>query len=285
MGVPDTSTAASESQRLTREFWVGLARAFGGAIFFSIPLLLTEEMWQLGFYMDRFRLALLLILNIPVLVGLSYFSGFKPTVTWMDDVVDAVVAYGVAILSSFVVLSLISVIDFSMPLREITGKLALQAVPASIGATLASSQLGGRDVSEEEERKEKTHYKGEIFFMAVGSTYLAITVAPTLEMVEIALRMSEWHTLAVLAASLAMMHAFVYAVDFRGQERVPEGTPWWSLFLRFTIVGYALAVAISMYMLWTFGRLEAVDLPTMVRLAIVLGFPASLGSAVARLIL
>ncbi|CAN7555305.1 DUF2391 family protein [Phenylobacterium sp. LjRoot225] len=35
----------------------GLARAVAGALIFSFPLLMTMEMWQLGFYMDRLRLA------------------------------------------------------------------------------------------------------------------------------------------------------------------------------------------------------------------------------------
>ena len=42
----------------TREHFIGVARAFGGALFFGLPLLMPMEMWWLGFVMDRFRLAL-----------------------------------------------------------------------------------------------------------------------------------------------------------------------------------------------------------------------------------
>jgi uncharacterized membrane protein len=52
-------------------FAVGLARAFGGALVFSLPLLMTMEMWWLGFAMDRLRLALLLAVQLPLLVGLA----------------------------------------------------------------------------------------------------------------------------------------------------------------------------------------------------------------------
>jgi hypothetical protein len=38
-----------------RRFLIGLSRAFGAAIFLSLPLLMTMEVWQLGFYLDRFR--------------------------------------------------------------------------------------------------------------------------------------------------------------------------------------------------------------------------------------
>ena len=61
-----------------RRFAIDLLRAFGGAILFSLPMLMTMEMWWLGFYMEPFRLALLMLLNIPLLIGLSYYGGLKP---------------------------------------------------------------------------------------------------------------------------------------------------------------------------------------------------------------
>ncbi|HEV2129601.1 MAG TPA: DUF2391 family protein, partial [Longimicrobiaceae bacterium] len=78
-----------------RRFAVGLARAFGGALIFSLPMLMTMEMWWLGFYMDRFRLALFMSLIIPLLVGLSYYAGFEETFSLKNDLVDAFVAYAV----------------------------------------------------------------------------------------------------------------------------------------------------------------------------------------------
>ena len=52
------------------------------------------------------------------------------------------------------------------------------------------------------------------------------------------------------------MHAFVYALEFQGTASIPPETPFWSVFLRYTIVGYAVALLMSLYMLWTFGRTE-----------------------------
>src|SRR3546814_19401144 len=57
----------------------GLGRAFGGALIFALPMLMTMEMWWLGFYADRFRLALLLMLNFHLLVMLSRRAGFEAT--------------------------------------------------------------------------------------------------------------------------------------------------------------------------------------------------------------
>lgn len=265
------------------EFWTGLARAFGGAVLFAMPLLMTMEMWRLGFYMHHGHLALFMALMIPMLVGLSHFSGFKETPVWIDDVVDAFVAYGVGIIGSALILLLMGVIDTTMTAGEVIGIVSIEAVPASFGAVLAMSQF--RQVREEEERRERTGYWGEIFLMSAGAAFLAFNVAPTLDMILIAFKMTEWHALALVATAIIMMHAFVYAVDFKGEAIVPQGTPWWSLFLRFTVVGYALALLLSAYVLWTFGRYQSVAPVTMIQEAIVLAFPASLGAAAARLIL
>jgi putative integral membrane protein (TIGR02587 family) len=271
-----------------RKFFLGLARAFGGAIFFSLPLLMTMEMWWLGFYMSRLHLALFMLFMIPVLVGLDHYAGFKETTTWGEDAIDGMVAYGVGFVASAAILLLFNVVNLSMPFREILGKVALQAVPASFGAVLATSQLGGgsgEEKSEEKERKEHAGYGAEVFFMVAGAVFLAFNVAPTEEMVLIAFMMTPWHGLGLVAASLLMMHAFVYAVSFKGTPSAPKGTPWWSLFARYTVVGYAVALVVSAYVLWTFGRFEDSAYSMYVLEAVVLGFPASLGAAAARLIL
>ena len=279
-----TQSEGKSDESADRKFFVGLARAFGGAIFFSLPLLMTMEMWWLGFYMDRIRLVIFMIVMIPLLIGLDHFAGFKETSTWRADIVDGMVAYGVGFIASAFILFLFDVISLDMPLREIIGKIALQAVPASFGAVLASSQLGGKGDSKQE-RAEEAGYGTEVFFMAAGAVFLAFNVAPTEEMILIAYKMTPWHAIALATASLLLMHAFVYGVDFKGEETIPPGTPWWSIVLRFTFVGYAIALLVSAYVLWTFGRYEGEAIGMYIRQAIVLGFPASIGAAAARLIL
>lgn len=282
------AAAAHASSDRDRRFFLGIARASGGAVFFSLPLLMTMEMWWLGFYMDRLRLALFMVLMIPMLIALDHYSGFEETVTWREDAVDGMVAYGVGFASSAVVLLLLNVVNPSMLLGEVIGKISLQAVPASFGAVLASSQLGGEgrdEQSREARRRRNAGYGAEIFFMAAGAVFLAFNLAPTEEMVLIAFMMTPWHGVALALASLAMMHAFVYAVSFKGTPQVPRGTSGWSLFVRFTVVGYAVSLLIAAYVLWTFGRFEDSALAMYVMETMVLAFPASLGAAAARLIL
>ena len=277
-------TGKDSEKQADKKFLTGLARAFGGAIIFTLPMLMTMEMWWLGFYMGNLRLALLLALNVPLLIGFSYYVGFEETFQFKQDAVDAFVAYAVGFISAVPVLFLFAVIEWEMSAQEIIGKISLQAIPGSMGAMLAQSQLGGQK-KDKDRKKRNTSYAGQIFLMAVGALFLAFNLAPTEEMVLIAYKMTEWHMLGLALASMAIMHAFVYALEFQGQASVPKGTPFWSVWLRFTIVGYAVALLISLYVLWTFGRTDGQSFYQILSAVIVLGFPAAVGAASARLIL
>ncbi|MGH6900896.1 MAG: TIGR02587 family membrane protein [Geminicoccaceae bacterium] len=269
---------------LERAFLRALARAFAGAIIFALPLLMTMEMWALGFYMDPLRLALLLAVMFPLLVVLAYYAGFEESLQWQQLVLSAGVAYAVAFVAAAAGLALLGVLRPGMSLAEIVGKISLQAVPASIGAMLARSQLGERDEQKEEERRRDT-YLGELFLSGVGALFLAFNVAPTEEVVLIATMMAGWQALALVGVSLAIMHAFVYAVEFRGRTVVHPEISFWSEFLRVTVVAYALALLICLYVLWSFGRTDGLALGELLMQTVVLGVPAAIGAAAARLIL
>jgi putative integral membrane protein (TIGR02587 family) len=242
---------------------------------------MTMEMWELGFTMSPRRLGLLLLVTLPLLVGLSHYMGFEDTFGIRDDVVDAFVAFAVGFAASAAVLALFSVVKPGMAAHEIIGKIALQAVPGSIGAMFAQSELGGPG----KDKKRHAGYCGEIFIMAAGALFLAFNVAPTEEVVLIAQKMSAWHSVALALASIVIMHAFVYAVEFHGQVTLHPHTPLWSVLLRFTVIGYAVCLLISLYLLWNFGRIEGLPFFEIASVIIVLGFPAAVGAAAARLIL
>ncbi len=262
-------------------FVTGLGRGVAGALFLALPMLMTMEMWYLGFYIARERLLLLLLLNIPLLILLAHRIGFEETSTWREAIRDATIAYGIGILTSIVILTALGLLRGGMPASEIVGKVALQSVPASIGAMLGRSQLGDDD---EEEEKE-TAYHGELLMMAAGALFLSLNIAPTDEMMVLAYRMTIWHALVVALLSIALMHGFVYAVSFTGGHELSPQTPWWHAFVRFTLPGYVIALAISIFALWIFERLGDSSLVEIMLSVIVLGFPAALGAAAARLIL
>lgn len=277
-----------ERSKQTGQALRDFGRAAGGALIFSLPMLMTMEMWWLGLYMDRPRLLLLFVTALPLLVLLSHRIGFERTTSWRDDVVDALIALGMAAIICTALLILFGTITHETPLHEGVGKVAVQMVPAAIGALLAKSEFGAVSEADDDEvplrRREET-YGGELFLMGVGALFLGFNLAPTDEMLLISYQMSAVHALALVACSLALMHGFVFAVGFAGGSEIDAGEPWWSSFARFTLPGYAIALAISVYILWIFGRTDGLDPHSMVMATVVLGFPSAIGAAAARLIL
>ncbi len=274
------------SRTAGRRFWTALARAFAGAVIFSLPLMMTAEMWEIGATIPPERLLALLAGSFPLLVGLSHVVGFEDTLDLLDDAVDAFVALGIGLAASAFLLWLFGALPAGIPAGEAIGKIALQAVPGAIGALLSRSQLhSSRDAEREARRRQEEDYGTELFTMVIGALFLALNIAPTEEIQVIALRLDEWHLLLLMAFSLVAMHGFVYGLEFRGGTGRARGASWPGITLRFTVPGYVLALVVSLAALWVFGRTEGLSFAPLLAIVLVLGFPAALGAAAARLVL
>jgi putative integral membrane protein (TIGR02587 family) len=271
------------SATTNRQFAAALGRAFAGATIFTLPLLMTMEMWWFGHYLQPWRLAQLSLANIAMLYGMSRVAGFEASHNWIDDVLDAFAAYGVAAITSAAILFLLGVIGPDMALREIAGKIAVQAVPASFGAMIGAKLMGEGDEIEKQERWRTTP-QGTLFLTLAGALFLSFTVAPTEEMILISFQMSPWHALALILLSILLLHAILYLVEFRGQQH-RSGHGHRLAFIVHTLPSYGIAVAASCYILWTFGRLSGLDLPHVAMSVAVLAFPAALGAAIARVVI
>lgn len=257
-----------------------LARAFGGALLFGLPLLMTMEMWWFGFLLEPWRLAVFLLAALPLLLGLAFYAGFSARHRGLGHaLLDTLVALAVGFLAAAATLALLGVLEVDAPPRQIAGQLLLQAVAGAMGALLAGRQLsaGTEDVGDE----DQASYPGELFLMVAGALFLALNMAPTEEMILIAYRMSAGHVVALMAVSLILMHALVYSVGFPGQEAHDRPL---SAFAHYTLPGYALVLLVSLYVLWVFGRTEGHGLAETVDAMVVLGFPGALGAAAARLL-
>ncbi|WP_271143515.1 TIGR02587 family membrane protein [Brevundimonas sp. NIBR10] len=261
-------------------FSTALGRAVVGAILFAFPLLMTMEMWELGFQMDRLRLLLFLGVGIGLIFGLAYYSGFRETRGLLNDAVDTFAAIAIGFLVSIVLLALFGVYTLDEPFSASVGKTALQAIPAALGAVLARHQLMGSQTNEASTAAGST-YAGELFLMSAGALFIAFNVAPTEEMILISFQMDLPQTLLLAALSIALLHLVVFSLGFAGQES-HDGQL--RALAQFTIPGYAIALLVSLYVLWTFGRTDGLSPHEIVSTMIVLGFPAALGAALARLV-
>jgi putative integral membrane protein (TIGR02587 family) len=264
-----------------RGYAIGLARAFAGALIFAFPLIMTMEMWWIGFYVEPVRLLIFLLLGLGLQTGLAYYSGFSPSRDVTDALIGGVTAFAIGCLGSAAVLWLLGVLDTAQGWRGAIGMVAIQAVPAGIGAVAARQQLGGS--REGQAREDRAGYPAQLFLVAAGAVFLAFNVAPTEEMILITFRMGPWLILLLMAASVLLLHALVYTVGFAGQEQPADGG-FWTTFCTYTLAGYGLTLLISAYVLWTFGRADDASLPRVAMMAVVLGFPGALGAGLARLV-
>ncbi|RZA24724.1 MAG: TIGR02587 family membrane protein [Proteobacteria bacterium] len=271
----------SNTERDNRHFLRGLGRAAAGSVIFSLPLLMTMEMWNLGFYLDPVNRAVMLVMSIPLLVGLSHVFGFEETFGWQDDLIDTFVALCISFVSSGAILYLIGLINSKSSLEELFGKIQLQIIPGSIGALLAQSQLGTKT----EKEKDSTSYLSELFIMAVGALFLSLSIAPTEEVMLIAVGLSPLQAFVIALVSLGLMHLFVYSIDIKGTEKTQSMIAGWRLFLKFTVTGYAIVLTTSFLVLKILDRLEGLGACEALMMTVVLGLPSAIGAASARLVI
>jgi putative integral membrane protein (TIGR02587 family) len=280
-GIRGNGVATRTNSLYARE----LARAAAGALLFAFPLMMTMEMWWIGFYLDPVRFALFILVGFALLLGLSYYSGFQGEEGWRDVIMDTLSGFAVAVAVSALFLGLFGVLQFDMPLGEIVGKVGLVAIPAGIGALVARKQFQSSGDDDGEERADHCSYAGELFLMFGGAVFIAFNVAPTDEIELIAHMMTPWHGLLLAAVTIAIQHALVYNLEFSGQETWPRDRRFAFVFFNYTVAGYGVALAVSLYVIWTFGRTDGMPLTEVANLTVVLGFPAALGAATARLVI
>ncbi|MBI2249416.1 MAG: DUF2391 family protein, partial [Brevundimonas diminuta] len=183
-----------------------LGRAFGGALLFSLPLLMTMEMWALGFAAEPERRLVFLLAALPVLFGLAHYAGFSARRGLVNNALDTLVALAVGFVTAAGLLLVFNVLDLSSPASAV-GQMSLQAVPAALGALAARRQLSG-DPDEGDE--DEASYPGELFLMLAGALYFAMNLAPTEEMRLIAYMTTPLGALGVLVLSVILLHLIVF---------------------------------------------------------------------------
>ena len=283
--MPDTADSAAESSMPDTEAapaWLGLGRAIGGAIIFGLPMMMTMEMWWIGFYIRPERLALLVLFSLPLFVGLARLIGFEKTSDFWNSLIDVFVAYAVAFATTGLVLILFAVITPDTSLGEGISMVILQTVPATLGALLARSQIGSEKA---EQKKPARRYSNELVIMITGALFLAFNMAPTEEMVMISYMMTAWHILALTLFTLLVVHLFSVSHTSISLTDVYRPATHGHTFIRFTSVGYVLAFCVCFFILWVFGRTDNESVGNLLNTVVVLNFPAAVGAAASRLII
>jgi putative integral membrane protein (TIGR02587 family) len=286
-------------KRSLRQSLEEYARGVAGGLLFSLPLIYTMEVWWAGFSAGPPRLLAYFVIGFLLLFGYNRYSGLHEDASWLEVAFEAVEEMGLGLLLAAFTLWFLGRLEAGQPAGEMIGKVVVEGVTAAIGVSVGSAQLGGngsnggsggnggkggtgggmtgsRSVSE----------AGQIVLAVCGAVLFASNVAPTEEIVVIAVESPRWKILALALLSLALGALILFYSDFRGaQSATPaERRSPGKIFAR-TVVNYAVALVASAFILWFFGRLDGTSAEISVAQVVVLGVTGSLGASVGRLLL
>lgn len=283
----------SATRDAVRESAKSYARGIGGALLVGTPLLYTMEMWWSGFVLAPHRMLVFYLASLVVLVALEHYSGFREEGSFLEEVVDAIEALGIGTVVAAVMLGVLAVLHGGLAPEVILGMIVLESVPLAIGASVAISLLSGDsdgdgedDAERAKRKKREAGFWGTQAIGVAGALYFGFNVAPTEEPMRIGLGMTPWQAALLLVLSLVVVHAMLYAVDFRGGERLPHGHGWWRSLVGLGSASYAAAALVALFLLWAFGRIDAdTGLFPALQMTISLAFVTSIGAAAGRLII
>lgn len=263
-----------------------LIRATGGGLLIGLPLLFTQELWYHGFVIHPLKILVLLGVAFVVVVGYNVTSGFREDSSFFEVLVDSVEAMGLGILVALVALFLLGRLDADMSLREVVGKVALEAIPIAFGASLARSQLASdEDGSDDESEAGRSIGPfGRLFVAAGGALLFSLNVAPTEEPVLLGIEAEWWLLLLIMVTSILLTFALVFYADFRGGRPARPGDSAMDHPLSETLAAYAISLGVSLLLFWSFDRTEGTGLGAIMGMTVVLAFVASMGAAVGRLL-
>lgn len=272
--------------RALREY----ARGVTGGLLFSLPLLYTMEVWWAGFIARPLRLLVYLLAGFLLLFGYNRYAGLREDASWADVAFEAVEEMGLGLLVSAGILWLIGQIDSAMPISEILGKVVAEGVPAAIGVSVGAAQFGGDGKGSQgmkgREDKEDLGIAAHVVLGLCGAVLFASNVAPTEEILQIAIESTPLRLLGLALLSLVLGGVVLFYSDFTGSKPLRPGDGSGSgKVLSLSVISYAVALAASAFILWFFGRFEGVSLAAGIAQTVTLGVASSLGASAGRLLL
>lgn len=254
-------------------------RGVSGGVILGLPLVYTQEVWLHGATLPPFGILGLLAISFVLNLALSRFVGFEHGRTHRP-LEDAIVGFGCAFLLAGALLLLLDRIDPSMPPYNVVGIIALTSVPTSLGFALgnALAPAGGGEGTE-----EMKGHSGELLAAGAGAAVLSLNIAPTEEPVLLAYQLDPVRLVAIVAVSVTLSFLIVFYAEFGGRQRRKESAGVVQSPVVETALAYLTALVVAALLLTAFGEIDAVNGASLAEV-VVLGFPASMGAALGRLV-
>lgn len=287
----------SNHNKSIRESLAEYAQGVIGGLLFSFPLLYTMEIWYAGFLAQPYQLIVMMMATFLLLLGYNRFAGMHPGTSWKNVVIDSFEEIGIGLVMSFCILLMLNRIQLEEnSLDEIMGKVITEAMFVSIGVSIGTAQLGssakeeneGEDSEPSEAEKAGTERRsGKVALVVLalcGSIIVGGSVAPTEEVLLIAVEAKPYHILGICLASILLSLVVCYFSDFKGVDR-PDDQPTLYEIVFETCLTYCTALIASAFVIWYFFGFSDTGFWNILAQWIVLGLIASLGASAGRLLI
>lgn len=258
-------------------------RGVVGGLLFSLPLLYTMEVWWTGFIASPEKLLLFIVFTFLLLLGYNRHSGMRPDASFEEVLHESIEEIAIAFTVAFLFFLLINKISFTMSFQEIAGKVIVESMIVAIGVSVGTAQLGQEDQNTGEKGVKKRNGLAQMAILAFcGGVLVSSSVAPTEEILKIAVVSEPAHLIAMILSSILISGIVLFFSDFKGSGNLKGGIAKMALHL---VVSYSCALVVSIFMLWFFGRVSGYGWGLVLAETIILAIPASLGASAGRLLI
>jgi putative integral membrane protein (TIGR02587 family) len=287
--------------RATRSAWSDQVddaiRGLASGFLIGTPVVFTVDSWWLGDQVGPLDALFLLGFAYLLTLAAVYWIGFHRGLRrgW-DYFADALEALALSVLALVVVLWALGQIGDGQAPSVALGRIAVASSPAALGVSIANHLLPRNASRFDPDTGDASAMRGrglrtarqqtllELAASSAGALFLCLSIVPVDDLspitTEVPLRNLPW----VILLSLFVTYSVVFAAGFAGERRRQATRGLLQRPFTETVIAYLLALAISLAVLWLFGRIHAdTEFLEVYSRTVLLAFPASMGGAAGRL--
>lgn len=263
-------------------------RSLAGALLFALPAIYTMEIWWRGFLASSAELLVLLLVGFGLLVLYQYYTDLH------DDgndglkgaLYESCETLFLAFLVTWALLRTLGLLPPSIN-TEWLGKIISEGVVVALGFAIGAAQFSQKGGSGKGRGPDDAGgfaaTVNQLAFGTMGALLLVAAIAPTEEILVLAMRTGPGVQLGLLIFSFLICLGVFAGVDFRGTEdldasRIPGGP------VGGAIVSFLAAFLSICFLLWVNGEFQQ-PIALFISQAVILSVPASIGASVGRLLL
>jgi putative integral membrane protein (TIGR02587 family) len=269
-----------------------LLRGVTGGFLVGTPLFFTMEAWWLGQTITMSRAIAILALSYMLNLAFVLFTGFRMREAGSHRPYgDALEATALAIVAAGITLTLIHQITLDQPLNVVVGRIAVGALPVSLGVSIANhilapgeSRTGSPDESNEEQADVVQGIVIDLGAAFAGALFLSLNIAVTEETIMLATEVPVLLMPVIILFSLLLSYAIVFEAGFGGQSRRLTTPGPFQRPITETVAAYLVSLATCVLTLWLFDVIKpSGDWYVNFAQIVLLALPASIGAAAGRL--